>query len=147
LWIAAALALTLLAACGGGAPAEPRPPGAAADMRVTARDDAQADRTGEISVTRLPREALDTLRLIRSRGPFPYKKDGTVFGNREKRLPLRPRGYYTEYTVRTPGSGDRGARRIVAGQGATGDPATGGEYWYTDDHYESFRRIRDVPAQ
>lgn len=100
----------------------------------------------EITYDALPREAVDTLRLIQSRGPFPYKKDGTVFRNREKRLPLQPRGYYSEYTVQIASSSrDRGARRIVAGKGATGDPATSGEYWYTDDHYESFRRIRDLP--
>lgn len=98
---------------------------------------------GDIAVTELPREARETLALIKRGGPFPYRKDGTVFQNREKRLPAKPRGYYTEYTVRTPGSRDRGPRRIVAGRGTTGDPATGGEYWYTDDHYETFRRIRE----
>ncbi len=98
---------------------------------------------GEIAVAELPGEARETLALIRRGGPFPYRKDGTVFHNREKRLPVKPRGYYTEYTVRTPGSRDRGPRRIVAGRGATGDPATSGEYWYTDDHYETFRRIRE----
>jgi ribonuclease T1 len=66
-----------------------------------------------------------------------------VFGNREKRLPAQPRGYYTEYTVKTPYSRDRGARRIVAGRGAGRDPATSGEYYYTDDHYNSFWRIRE----
>ena len=98
---------------------------------------------GEIAAADLPREARATLALIRSGGPFPYRKDGTAFQNRERRLPLRPRGYYTEYTVPTPGVRDRGARRIIAGRGATGDPATSGEYWYTDDHYETFRRIRE----
>lgn len=97
---------------------------------------------GEISVGELPRQARDTLELIMRGGPFPYRKDGTVFQNREKRLPIRPRGHYSEYTVRTPGSRDRGARRIVAGKGSTGDPSTSGEYYYTDDHYETFRRIR-----
>ena len=81
--------------------------------------------------------------LIKRGGPFPYKKDGAVFGNREKRLPPQTRGYYTEYTVRTPYSRDRGARRIVAGRGVDRDPATSGEYYYTDDHYNSFRRIRE----
>lgn len=98
---------------------------------------------GDIAAAELPREARATLALIKRGGPFPYRKDGTVFHNREKRLPLKPRGYYTEYTVPTPGRRDRGARRIVAGRGATGDPATSGEYWYTDDHYETFRRIRE----
>jgi ribonuclease T1 len=97
---------------------------------------------GEVAIAELPREAVDTLASIRRGGPFPYRKDGTVFGNREGHLPRRPRGYYSEYTVPTPGSRDRGARRIVAGRGAGGDPATSGEYYYTDDHYNSFRRIR-----
>ena len=97
----------------------------------------------EVHIDELPAEARQTLALIRRGGPFPYRKDGTVFGNREKRLPLQQRGYYTEYTVKTPGSRDRGARRIVAGRGALGDPATSGEYYYTDDHYNTFRRIRE----
>ena len=81
--------------------------------------------------------------MIKRGGPYPYRKDGTVFQNREKKLPRQARGYYTEYTVRTPWERDRGARRIVAGRGASGDPATSGEYWYTADHYASFRRIRE----
>jgi ribonuclease T1 len=93
----------------------------------------------EVVQPELPREARETLALIRAGGPFPYRRDGTVFGNRERLLPRQPRGYYTEYTVATPGSRDRGARRIVAG----GDPRVSGEYWYTDDHYRSFRRIRE----
>jgi len=83
----------------------------------------------------LPGEARQTLELIRNNGPFPYKQDGSTFGNREKRLPLRASGYYREYTVKTPGARDRGARRIVAGNG--------GEFYYTEDHYRSFVRIRD----
>ncbi len=86
----------------------------------------------------LPREAHQTLALISSGGPFPYRQDGSAFQNRERRLPQQARGYYREYTVRTPGESDRGARRIVTG----GDPPT--EYWYTDDHYLSFRRF-EVP--
>ncbi len=97
---------------------------------------------GEVAVEALPPQARATLALIRQGGPFPYRKDGSLFQNRERHLPQRPRGYYSEYTVRTPGSRDRGARRIVAGKGSTGDPATSGEYYYTEDHYESFRRIR-----
>jgi len=93
----------------------------------------------EIAVDRLPPEARATLALIRAGGPFPYDKDGTVFGNREGLLPRQPRGYYREYTVRTPGSRDRGARRIVAG----GEPQRPADLWYTDDHYRSFRRIRE----
>lgn len=94
---------------------------------------------GEVALAELPREARDTLALIRRGGPFPYGKDGTVFGNRERLLPQMPRGHYTEYTVRTPGAGDRGARRIIAG----GDPRRTGEFYYTADHYQSFRRIRE----
>ena len=97
---------------------------------------------GEVTLDALPPQAQQTLALIRKGGPFPYRKDGAAFGNRERLLPGRPRGYYSEYTVPTPGSNDRGARRIVAGKGSTGDPATSGEYYYTDDHYRSFRRIR-----
>ncbi len=88
-----------------------------------------------IAVTALPREARETLALIKNGGPFPYSRDGIVFGNFEKRLPLQERGYYHEYTVRTPGRNDRGPRRIIAGQPA--------EYYYTDDHYKSFRRIAE----
>jgi ribonuclease T1 len=106
---------------------------------AVARDERVPASGSEISLRELPREARETLALIRADGPFPHAKDGTVFGNRERLLPRQPRGYYTEYTVRTPGSRDRGARRIVAG----GDPRASGEYWYTDDHYASFRRIRE----
>ena len=97
----------------------------------------------EVRIDELPVEARQTLEQIRRGGPYAYRKDGAVFGNREKRLPARPRGYYTEYTVKTPHSRDRGARRIVAGRGAERNPATSGEYYYTDDHYNSFRRIRE----
>ncbi len=83
----------------------------------------------------LPAEAADTLRLIERGGPYPYRQDDGTFGNREDRLPKQARGYYREYTVETPGSPDRGARRIIVG----GQPPT--EYFYTDDHYGSFRRF------
>jgi ribonuclease T1 len=89
----------------------------------------------EIAVSELPPQAHETLRLIRQHGPFPHERDGIVFHNREKRLPLKERGYYREYTVRTPGVEHRGARRIVAGRK--------GEMYYSDDHYRSFRRIRE----
>lgn len=99
---------------------------------------------GLVKLADLPPEAAHTLRLIQRGGPFPHpRKDGSNFGNFEKRLPLQTRGYYREYTVPTPGSGDRGARRIVAGSGRGGDPATSGEYYYSDDHYRSFSRIRE----
>ncbi|MZD04374.1 ribonuclease N [Streptomyces sp. SID5785] len=81
----------------------------------------------------LPAEARATLRRIDAGGPFPYAKDGTVFGNFEGELPEEKRGYYHEYTVRTPGERDRGARRLVTG--------SGGETYYTDDHYESFKAV------
>lgn len=89
--------------------------------------------TGTVKASQLPAEARQTLALIDQGGPFPYAKDGIVFGNYEKLLPQQKRGYYHEYTVRTPGSRDRGARRIVTGQG--------GEIYYTDDHYKSFRTV------
>ncbi|AWI79787.1 MAG: ribonuclease [Betaproteobacteria bacterium HGW-Betaproteobacteria-13] len=87
----------------------------------------------------LPPEAITTLSLIQNGGPFPYRKDGTVFQNRERLLPDRPRGYYREYTVPTPGARDRGARRIVTG----GKPPE--VFYYTADHYRSFRRIEPRP--
>ena|SRR6185436_9571410 len=89
----------------------------------------------EIAAAQLPPEARQTVVLIRKGGPFPYERDGVTFGNFEKRLPVKERGYYREYTVRTPGAANRGARRIVAGKG--------GELYYTDDHYQSFRRIKE----
>ena len=87
----------------------------------------------EVSLKDLPAEARQTLALIRAGGPFAHQRDGVVFSNREKRLPPRQRGYYREYTVRTPGVKQRGARRIVAGGGV--------EFYYTEDHYNSFRKI------
>ena len=88
-----------------------------------------------IAVGELPAEARTTLQLIEQGGPFPYARDGVVFGNYEKRLPKRPRGYYHEYTVPTPGAHNRGARRIIAGNQ--------GERYYTGDHYRTFQRIRE----
>jgi ribonuclease T1 len=96
-----------------------------------------------VALADLPPEAQHTLHLIQRGGPFPYpRKDGSSFGNFEKRLPPQARGYYREYTVPTPGSRDRGAQRIIAGTGRS-DAAPSGEYYYTDDHYRSFRRIRE----
>ena len=117
---AAALALTLAAAV---LPAEAQ------------RGPAPTAPAGEVAVDQLPKEARIALALIRKGGPFPYAKDGAVFGNREGVLPRQKRGYYREYTVKTPGVRNRGARRIVAGGG--------GEFFYTDDHYNRFRRIRE----
>ena len=95
------------------------------------------DGLGTVAVGDLPAEARQTLALIREGGPYPYEKDGTVFGNYERKLPRQRRGYYTEYTVRTPQVRSRGARRIIAG-GRDGRPT---EFYYTDDHYQTFRRI------
>lgn len=95
------------------------------------------DGMGTVAVADLPDEARRTLALIREGGPYPYEKDGTVFGNYERKLPRQRRGYYTEYTVRTPQVRSRGARRIIAG-GRDGRPT---EFYYTDDHYQTFRRI------
>ena len=101
---------------------------------VQARDSKPVD----IAVSALPPQAHHTLDLIRRNGPFPYDRDGIVFGNRERMLPDRPRGYYREYTVKTPGTRGRGAVRIVCG----GDQRSAQECYYTDDHYRTFRRIR-----
>ena len=107
-----------------------------------ARETYRAGRIGEVNLTELPPETRQTHTLIRQGGPFPYPhKDGSTFGNFENRLPTQPRGYYREYTVPTPEKHDRGARRIVAGKGRSGDVATSGEYYYTGNHYRSFRRI------
>jgi len=109
-------------------PTRTRPPATA--TRVTVRD-------GFKTITRaeLPPEALETLALIQRGGPFPYRQDGQVFQNRERILPPKKSGYYHEYTVETPGSDDRGARRIVTG--------ANDEYYYTSDHYASFKIILD----
>jgi ribonuclease T1 len=91
------------------------------------------DRMSTVRAGQLPPEAHDTMRLIARNGPFPYRQDGATFENRERLLPAKPSGYYREYTVKTPGSPDRGARRLVRG-GLN-------ELYYTDDHYDSFRRV------
>jgi ribonuclease T1 len=93
----------------------------------------------EVKVSALPSEAQATIVLIRKGGPFPYPKDGVVFGNREKILPKQARGFYSEYTVKTPGERSRGARRIIVG----GEPRTSTEYYYSSDHYQTFQRIRE----
>ncbi|WP_250465651.1 ribonuclease [Caballeronia sp. GAFFF2] len=99
----------------------------------------ERDGLATIGIAQLPKQAVATLRLIEAGGPFPYPKDGVVFGNRERVLPRHPRGYYHEYTVPTPRSRDRGARRIVCG----GSKRQTGDCYYTDDHYASFKRIAD----
>jgi len=103
----------------------------------------EAAAIGDVPLAALPKEAHATLALIKTGGPFAHAQDGKVFGNREKILPARSRAYYREYTVKTPGARDRGARRIVAGAGAAGAVRSSGEYYYSDDHYNSFRRIRE----
>jgi len=102
-----------------------------------ARKPPPADGLATMVVADLPSQGRQTLQLIREGGPFPYDKDGSVFGNRERILPSRQRGYYLEYTVKTPGSRNRGARRIVCG----GQPRIPDACYYTGDHYASFSRI------
>ncbi|MGN6389037.1 MAG: ribonuclease domain-containing protein [Burkholderiaceae bacterium] len=92
----------------------------------------------DIRAEALPLEARETIAAIRHGGPYPYAKDGTVFGNYEGLLPKKRRGYYHEFTVRTPRAHGRGPRRIIVG----GAPAVSDEYYYTDDHYATFKRIR-----
>ena len=124
--VSLALASALLAPLAGQA-REDRVPVELLDARAQVIERAQ-----------LPAQARATEQLIRAGGPFPYQKDGIVFGNRERLLPRHERGYYREYTVRTPGSRDRGARRIVCGGMSPTDPRI---CYYSDDHYASFRRI------
>jgi ribonuclease T1 len=123
-----ALTSALLAAAVSGVP------------QVQARgtvDEAIRGQAATVLVTELPRQGRETYELIRQGGPFPFDKDGTVFGNRERLLPIERRGYYREYTVKTPGSRDRGARRIVCG----GPKRVPHACYYTADHYASFRKI------
>ena len=127
---AIALALSLGSVLPSGGAAFAREP-------ITATP-AAADWTGpSIAPPQLPREARETLNSIAAGGPYRYGKDGVVFGNFERVLPRRPRGYYHEYTVRTPGARNRGARRIVCG----GPPRQIDNCFYSDDHYTSFKRI------
>ncbi|KGN40509.1 ribonuclease [Knoellia aerolata DSM 18566] len=98
-------------------------------------DDTPDSGLATIAESRLPREARATLTLIRAGGPYPYDQDDRTFQNREGILPRQARGYYREYTVETPGSDDRGARRIITGR-------DGDRYW-TSDHYDSFRQIQE----
>lgn len=123
---AVVVALVVWAGSGGATQESPADPATEASGQVAGDIDL-------VAAADLPAEARDTLALIDSGGPFPYEQDGATFGNFERLLPEQPRGYYTEYTVDTPGSDDRGARRIVAGDG--------GDFYYTGDHYASFRRI------
>jgi ribonuclease T1 len=104
---------------------------------VQARGFFDADTKTTISVSELPQQGVQTYELIHQGGPFAHEKDGVVFGNRERLLPAQKRGYYHEYTVRTPGARNRGVRRIVCG----GQPRTPDICYYTADHYASFRKI------
>jgi ribonuclease T1 len=121
-WLTAATLVVVL-----GAPA---PPAAA---RST------PDGLATIAVAKLPKEAREVYATILKGGPFQYDRDGVVFGNRERLLPAKPRGYYHEYTVPTPSVKNRGARRIVCGGASSAPDAC----YYSDDHYQSFRRIRE----
>lgn len=134
---AVALALALAAVAGAGtASAREQTPEWAAGKVAPVYQAAQAD----VAVAALPPEAQHTYRLIWAGGPFPYSKDGSVFGNRERLLPRHPRGYWREYTVKTPGVRHRGARRIVCG----GTPPNRPEAcYYTADHYANFSLIVD----
>lgn len=127
-WLVCLLLLTWVG-MGGGQTAQARQAGSQS-----------VDESGDVvALVTLPRQAQETYRLILAGGPFPYpRKDGSVFGNRERLLPRHPRGYYLEYTVPTPGSRNRGARRIVCGGKV---PTTPEACYYTQDHYASFRRI------
>ena len=109
---------------------------------VQARSSQEVQALPTVLATELPREGQETYQLIRKGGPFPYEKDGTVFGNRERILPREARGYYREYTVRTPGARNRGARRIVCGGPVPAEPKA---CYYTQDHYASFRMIVEKP--
>lgn len=122
-WRHLGLAAVLVAVLGSGAPAHAK---------------GTTDELGTVALTALPREAQVTHQLVLAGGPFPYGKDGVVFGNREKQLPGKRRGYYREYTVKTPGERSRGAQRLVCG-GA--QPTSPDVCYYTADHYASFRRI------
>jgi ribonuclease T1 len=122
-WRHLGLLLTLVAALGSGTPS-------------LAKD--ASDELNTVALTALPREAQSTHRLVLSGGPFPYDKDGVVFGNREKQLPAKSRGFYHEYTVKTPGERSRGAQRLVCGGVVPTNPDV---CYYTADHYASFKRI------
>ncbi len=113
-------------------------PSAEAFTRQGAPETEQAQRGQVIALSELPVQAQDVHRRIHEGGPFRYGKDGSIFGNRERQLPRRPRGFYREYTVPTPGERDRGARRIVCGGKELRQPET---CFYTRDHYASFQQI------
>lgn len=120
----------------GSSPAGTATSGTRSSTPATAGPAPQASPSSGLATipeSKLPTQAKDTLALIRSDGPFPYRADGATFQNREGILPAQPRGYYREYTVRTPGSADRGPRRLIAGAGH--------DIYWTTDHYASFRQV------
>lgn len=130
--VAIALVAVAIVGCGRGSDATAGPSGTVAST-------ADVDRLSGlpwVALDALPVDARETARRIERGGPFPYRKDGAVFQNREGILPDRPSGFYHEYTVPTPGAADRGARRIVTGADLS-------ELYYTDDHYRTFRRVRE----
>ncbi|WOD15081.1 ribonuclease domain-containing protein [Paraburkholderia kirstenboschensis] len=124
-------------ASGASASQAPVQPGLSASGPLTASGAQVAGALGTVTRTQLPGEAAETLRLIKAGGPFPFGDDGVLFRNSALLLPKHPRGYYHTYTVRTPGSTDRGQRRIVCG----GPRRHTDDCYYTDDYYASFRRI------
>jgi len=121
-------------ASGASASEASAPPAASASAPAVA-----SGALGTVTKTQLPGEATETLRLIKAGGPFPFSEDGVVFRNSAALLPQHPRGYYHTYTVRTPGSTDRGQRRIICG----GPRRQTGDCYYTDDYYVSFKRIAE----
>ncbi|MHA6805340.1 guanyl-specific ribonuclease [Salinifilum ghardaiensis] len=134
---AAVLVLAPAGAAAAEAPAAGTPAAAAPPAQVAAAPCGDTSEFERVDLSQLPPEAADTVELIQQGGPFPYPQDGQTFENREGILPDCAEGYYEEYTVETPGEDDRGARRFVVGRGE--------EYFYTADHYESFR-LTDINA-
>jgi ribonuclease T1 len=132
IWIVAALAVFITALWQQRAEYAPEKPTPHASVPVS-QERQQWSRVQEAVPAAERAQLLATLTLIGRGGPYPYKKDGSTFSNREALLPAQPRGYYREYTVPTPGSPDRGARRVVQGKD--------GDTWYTSDHYKTFVRI------
>ncbi|OWJ61047.1 ribonuclease [Paraburkholderia caledonica] len=124
-------------ASGASASQSPAQPAQGASGTLTASGAQATGALGTVTKAQLPGEAAETLRLIAAGGPFPFADDGVLFRNSALLLPKHPRGYYHTYTVRTPGSTDRGQRRIVCG----GPRKQTGDCYYTDDYYASFKRI------
>ncbi|MER5729288.1 ribonuclease domain-containing protein [Streptomyces sp. NPDC002138] len=130
------LCVALVGAAGCAGKKDPAPAGGSPSGSASPRTSATpgwAKGMKTVRAAELPEQARDTLALIDKGGPYPYRQDNTVFGNFEKVLPQQKRGYYHEFTVKTPGSRDRGARRIITGQGS--------EFFYTDDHYSTFKAV------